>query len=68
MTHVACESKLRLVVRSSMHPCAGNLLAIRRAVVYYAQAFSTRVRCRHCRCLFTMPLSRPRLVATEVSL
>ena len=28
MTHVVCESKLRLVVRSSMHPCPGNWVAI----------------------------------------
>ena len=35
--HVACESKLRSVVMSSMHPCPGDRLAIGRAVVYYAR-------------------------------
>ena len=34
MTHVACESKLRSVVKSSMHLCPGNWVAIGRAVVY----------------------------------
>ena len=24
MTHLGCESKLRPVVRSSLHPCSGN--------------------------------------------
>ena len=51
MTQVACESKLRSVVRSSMHPCPENLIAIGRAVVYYAQAahaFSAGIKCRHC--------------------
>ena len=40
MTHVACESNLRSVVGSSMHP-----------VVYYApaaQALSAGIKCRHC--------------------
>ena len=32
MTQVACESNLRSVIRSSMHPCRGNWVAIRRAV------------------------------------
>ena len=43
MPHVACESKLRTVVRSSVHPCPGDLVATGRAVVYdapVAQAFS----------------------------
>ena len=51
MTHVVCESKLRLVVRSSMRPCPGNWVAIRHAVVYFAQAvhaFSAGIKCRHC--------------------
>ena len=50
-THVACESKLRSVVRSCMHPFPGNLVAIGRAVVYYAcaaYAFSAGIKCRHC--------------------
>ena len=38
MTHVACKSKLRSVVRSPMHPCPGNWVAIGREVVYYARA------------------------------
>ena len=36
MTHVACESKLLLVVRSSMHPFSGNWVAVGHMVVYYA--------------------------------
>ena len=36
MAHVACESKLCLVMRSSMHPCQGNSVAIGRVVMYYA--------------------------------
>ena len=51
MAHVACRSKLCLVVRSSMPPCLKNWVAIRRAVVYYARAahaFSAGIECRHC--------------------
>ena len=51
MTHEACESKLRSVVRSSMHPYPGNWVAIGYAVVYYAWAariFSAGIKCRHC--------------------
>ena len=51
MTHVACESKLRSVVKSSMHPCPGNWVAIGRAVVYHGRAahtFSTGTKYRHC--------------------
>ena len=54
MTHESCESKLRSVVRLSMHPYPGNPMAIGRAVVYYAWAareFSTGIKCRHCTCL-----------------
>ena len=50
INHVACESKLRPVVRSSMHPCLRNRVAIRLAVVYYARAahaFSAGIICRH---------------------
>ena len=43
MTHVACQSKLRLVVRSSLHPCPENLVAKGRAVVYYAWAALTHI-------------------------
>ena len=42
MNHLACKSKLRLVVRSSMHQCPRNRMPIGRAVVYdirAAQAF-----------------------------
>ena len=38
MTHVACEPTLCSVVRSSMHPCPGNWVAIWGAVVFYARA------------------------------
>ena len=38
MTHEACDSKLHLVVRSSMHPYPGNWVAIGHAVVYYTLA------------------------------
>ena len=51
MTHVAGESELRSVVRSSMLPCPGNWVAIRPAVVYHAraaQAFSAGIKCQHC--------------------
>ena len=55
MTHVACESKLRSFVRSSMHLCPGNVVAIGRAFVYNARAahiFSAGIKCRHCSRLF----------------
>ena len=48
MTNVACETKLRLVVRSSLHPCPENWVAIGLAVVYYAHLFSAGIKCRHC--------------------
>ena len=53
MTHVtlACESKLRSIVRSSVHPRPGNWVAIGNAVVYYvraARAFSAGIKCWHC--------------------
>ena len=51
MTHIACESKLHSVVRSSMHPCSGNWVAIGHMIVYFARAghtFSVGIRCRHC--------------------
>ena len=54
MTHVVCESKLRIVVRSSMQLCPGKLVAIGHAVVYFAQtahAFSAGIKCRHCTCI-----------------
>ena len=35
MTNVACESKLRSIVRSSMHPCPGYWVVIGFVVVYY---------------------------------
>ena len=51
ITHIACESKLRSVVRSYMHPCPGNWVAIGCAVVYSARAahaFSAGIKCWHC--------------------
>ena len=50
-THVACESELRSVVRSSMHPCPENWVTIGRAVVYNlrtAHAFNAGIKCQHC--------------------
>ena len=41
--HVVCDSKLRSVVRLSMHPCPGNWMAIDRAVMYY----TPRIYCRN---------------------
>ena len=38
MTPIVCESKLRSVVGSSMHPCLGNWVATRRADVNDALA------------------------------
>ena len=52
MIHEVCKSKVRSILRSSMHTCPGNLVAIRRAVAYYAWAahtFSAGIKCRHCR-------------------
>ena len=52
MTQEACESKLRSVLRSSMHPYPGNWVAIGHAVVYYAWAareISAGIKCRHCK-------------------
>ena len=51
MTNVSCKTKLRSVVRSSLHPCPENWEAIGLAVVYYARAahlFSTGIECRNC--------------------
>ena len=51
MTHVACESKLRSVVRSFIHPGLRSWVTIGRAVVYHARAahaFSAGIKCRHC--------------------
>ena len=53
MTHIACESvKLRSVVKSFVHPCPENSVAIGRAVMYYAlaaHAFSVGIKCWHCK-------------------
>ena len=52
MTHVACKSKQRLVVRSPMHPFPGIWVAIGYAFVYYVRAvhaFSAGTKCWHCR-------------------
>ena len=51
MTHEVYESKLRSVVRSSMHPHPGKWVAIGYAVVYYAWAareFGAGIKRRHC--------------------
>ena len=70
MTHEACKSKLRSVVRSSMHPYPGNWVAIGRAVVYYAlatRAFSAGIRCWHCICTF-IALAPAMLVIPSIGL
>ena len=62
MTHVACESNLRVVMRSSVHPYPGTWLAIGRAVLYYARlahAFSAGIKCRHCRSSTDKSLTLP---------
>ena len=51
MSHIGFETKLPSVVKSHMHPCQGNCVAIGSAVVNYAQAahsFSAGIKCRHC--------------------
>ena len=51
MTHVACESKLRSDVRSSIPQCPGNLVATGCALLYNARtahAFSAGTKCQHC--------------------
>ena len=55
MAHIACESKLPSVLRSSMHSCSGNWVAIGCAVVCYARTahtLSAGIKCRHCRMVF----------------
>ena len=57
MTHVTCGSKLRSVVRSSMHPWPGNWVVISHAVVYYARLPTHLVQeARHCRYVMTFLL------------
>ena len=61
MNHAACESKLhvRSVVKSSMHPCPGNGMAIGRAVVHYlwaAHIFSAGMSALYQMGLFELPL------------
>ena len=51
MIHVACESKPRLVVGSSMYPCLDTWVAIGHTVVFNARpsyAFSAGIKCRYC--------------------
>ena len=50
MAHEACDSKLRSVLRSPMHPRPGKLVSTGRAMVYYARsaAFSAEIKCLHC--------------------
>ena len=53
--HVANESKLPLVLRSSLLQCPGNWVVIGLAVVYRApaaQASSVGIGYRHCRSYF----------------
>ena len=53
ISHVSSGLKPHSVVRSSLHPCPDNRVAIGRAVVYYARAahvFFAEIKCRHCRC------------------
>ena len=46
MTHIACEPKLRSVVRSSMpRKLGGAVMSYARAV----HAFSAGIKCRHCK-------------------
>ena len=52
MNHVACESKIRSVVRLSMHPRSANWVVVWRAAVYCAQAShasSAGIKCQHSR-------------------
>ena len=52
MTHVACESKPRSIMRSSRHPCTGNRVTTGFAAVYYGRAahiFSAGIKCWHCK-------------------
>ena len=52
MIHIACESKLRPAVRSHIHPCPGNWVAMGHSVAYCSQAaraFSAGIKCQHCR-------------------
>ena len=54
MIHVAFKSKLRPVMRPSVHPRPGYGVAIGRAVVYYARAaraFDAGIKCRLCNCV-----------------
>ena len=51
MTQVDCKSKVRLVIKSFLHPYPEKWEAIGHAVVYYARSahtFSARIKCRHC--------------------
>ena len=51
MTHVTCEPKLHSALRSCIHPCPGNWVAIGCVVVYYARAahaFSAGIRYQPC--------------------
>ena len=47
MANVACKSKLRSMVRSSMHPWPGNRVAIVRAVEFYEFYGCLRIECRN---------------------
>ena len=50
MSHVACESKIRSVIRSSIHQYQGHWVAFGHTVVYHARAahtFRAGINCRH---------------------
>ena len=57
MTHVDCTSKVRLVIRSFLHPYPKTWVAIGHAIMYYARSahiFSARIKCRHCISLYAI--------------
>ena len=52
MTHVAYESNLGYIMRSSLHPCLEKWVTIGRWVVYHALAahtVSAGIKCQHCK-------------------
>ena len=55
MTQVDCKSKVRLDIRSFLHPYPKMWVSIGHAVVYHARSahiFSARIKCRHCNIKF----------------
>ena len=49
MIHQACESKLRSIVRSSMHRELGGNWVCGRVLWSAAHTLSAGIKCRHCR-------------------